>query len=87
MREQEFHLYIGLPIGIDHRTEVQVFNTVNKRHPKVSYEYMLSGYWAGTEESTLLIKVESTMTDLQETVEAIKEILRDAFIAIDDPNQ
>ncbi len=83
---KEFGLYLGLNRSWLGRDTERVLKVLKDRYPNAQQEEILDGYWAGVEETTLLLKVVTTEEHLLRTVEQLREIQSDIFVAFDDGN-
>lgn len=86
MGNKNFELYVGLDKRLTNAEVKDILRIVQSRHPGVIQDEVLEGYWSGVEETTLLFKVETTISYLLETVDAISSVYKDVFVAIDEPD-
>ena len=86
MGTNEFDLYLGMNNSLADQQHARLLQVVQNRYPDAQYGEILDGYWSGVEEATLLIKVVTTEKHLLETIELLKDIQPDIFVAFDDDN-
>lgn len=84
MGTNEFDLYMGMPHTLNNQTQQQLLTVVKTRYPDIRLEEIQEGYWSGVEEDALLFKVHTTEKHLLQTIEMLKTIQPDLFVAFSD---
>lgn len=84
MGDKNLSLYVGLDKRLTDLEIDTILHIVTERHPDAIQEEIFDGYWSGIEETTLHIKVVTTIRRLSGTARIVNSMYPDVFIAIDD---
>ena len=87
MEDSLFDLYVCFPTDLHHKVRDKVFNTINYNHPECELQAVIDGYWSGVQEDTYKVQIRSSLSSAQATVEEIRLISGQVFVALDEPEE